>query len=131
VPLIRNLSFAGVKRLSSRGAGIFGAGPRKSALEQTLYSCSGRKEFTRCERAGTDAGPAQLRTWRWAALGLGKVRNFGTRRACWMNRKAQQQEAKTMTYMMTKPCPVCRQQLTKRRPTDTVHCSCGKHVWQG
>jgi hypothetical protein len=23
-----------------------------------------------------------------------------------------------MTYVMTKPCPVCKQQLTKRRPTD-------------
>jgi hypothetical protein len=36
-----------------------------------------------------------------------------------------------MTYVMTKPCPVCRQQLTKQRPTDTVPCPCGKHVWQG
>ena len=36
-----------------------------------------------------------------------------------------------MTYVMTKPCPVCKQQLTKRQPTDTVHCPCGKHVWQG
>jgi hypothetical protein len=36
-----------------------------------------------------------------------------------------------MTYVMTKPCPVCKQQLTKRHPTDTVRCTCGKHVWQG
>jgi len=36
-----------------------------------------------------------------------------------------------MTYVMTKPCPVCKQQLTKRRPTDTVLCTCGNHVWQG
>src|SRR5215469_14541436 len=36
-----------------------------------------------------------------------------------------------MTYVMTKPCPVCRQQLVKPRPTDTVRCTCGKHVWQG
>jgi hypothetical protein len=36
-----------------------------------------------------------------------------------------------MTYVMTKPCPVCKQQLIKQRPTDTVPCSCGKHIWQG
>jgi hypothetical protein len=24
-----------------------------------------------------------------------------------------------------------KQQLTKRQPTDTVHCTCGKYVWQG
>ena len=40
-------------------------------------------------------------------------------------------ENKVMTYMMTKPCPVCKQQLTKKVPTDTVQCACGKHVWQG
>ncbi len=39
--------------------------------------------------------------------------------------------AKIMTYVMTKPCPVCKQQLTKQRPTDTVPCTCGHHVWQG
>jgi len=38
---------------------------------------------------------------------------------------------KIMTYVMTKPCPVCKQQLTKRVPTDTVQCACGKHAWQG
>jgi hypothetical protein len=36
-----------------------------------------------------------------------------------------------MTYIMTKPCPVCKQQLTKQHPTDTVPCTCGKHIWQG
>jgi hypothetical protein len=36
-----------------------------------------------------------------------------------------------MTYVMIKPCPVCKQQLTKKAPTDTVQCPCGKHVWQG
>jgi hypothetical protein len=40
-------------------------------------------------------------------------------------------EARLMTYVMTKPCPVCRQQLTKQRPTDTVPCTCGKYVWPG
>ena len=40
-------------------------------------------------------------------------------------------ENKVMTYVMTKPCPVCKQQLTKKVPTDTVQCACGKHVWQG
>ena len=39
--------------------------------------------------------------------------------------------ANSMIYVITKPCPVCKQQLTKQRPTDTVHCPCGKHVWQG
>ena len=36
-----------------------------------------------------------------------------------------------MTYIMTKPCPICAQQLIKQKPTDTVPCSCGKHVWLG
>jgi hypothetical protein len=38
---------------------------------------------------------------------------------------------KTMTYVMTKPCPICKKQLTKQHPTETVTCSCGNHVWQG
>jgi len=36
-----------------------------------------------------------------------------------------------MTFVMTKPCPICRKQLTKQQPTETVACNCGKHVWQG
>lgn len=40
-------------------------------------------------------------------------------------------EGGIMTYVMTKPCPVCKQQLTKKAPTDTVQCACGKHVWEG
>ena len=36
-----------------------------------------------------------------------------------------------MTYIMTKPCPIRTQQLTKQKPTDTVRCVYGKHVWQG
>ena len=36
-----------------------------------------------------------------------------------------------MTYVIIKPCPACKQQLTKKAPTDTVQCPCGKHVWQG
>ncbi len=36
-----------------------------------------------------------------------------------------------MTYVMTKPCPICSRQLTKDKPTDTVQCPCGKHTWQG
>ncbi len=27
-----------------------------------------------------------------------------------------------MTYVMTKPCPICAQQLIKQKPTDTVPC---------
>jgi hypothetical protein len=40
-------------------------------------------------------------------------------------------EDKVVTYVMTKPCPVCKCQLTKKVPTDTVPCACGQHVWQG
>jgi len=36
-----------------------------------------------------------------------------------------------MTYIMTKFCPICRLQLTKQKPTDTVRYTCGKHIWQG
>jgi hypothetical protein len=36
-----------------------------------------------------------------------------------------------MMYAMTKPCPICKQQLTKQKPTDSVPCTCGHHVWQG
>lgn len=36
-----------------------------------------------------------------------------------------------MTYVMTKPCPICSRQLIKDKPTDTVQCPCGKHTWQG
>ena len=28
-----------------------------------------------------------------------------------------------MIYMMTKPCPICKQQLTKQKPTETVRAS--------
>jgi|HubBroStandDraft_6_1064221.scaffolds.fasta_scaffold02083_2 hypothetical protein len=35
-----------------------------------------------------------------------------------------------MVYTMTKPCPICKQQLTKQKPTETVVCICGQHVWQ-
>jgi len=34
-----------------------------------------------------------------------------------------------MIYAMTKPCPICKQQLTKQKPTETVPCVCGQHVW--
>jgi hypothetical protein len=27
--------------------------------------------------------------------------------------------------------PICKQQLTKQKPTETVACTCGQHVWQG
>jgi hypothetical protein len=40
-------------------------------------------------------------------------------------------ENKVTTYVMTKPCPVRKQQLTKKVPTDTVRCACGQHIWQG
>jgi hypothetical protein len=36
-----------------------------------------------------------------------------------------------MTYVMTKPCPICRKQMTKQQPTETLACVCGNHVWQG
>jgi hypothetical protein len=40
-------------------------------------------------------------------------------------------ERRKVCDVMTKPCPVCKQQLTKKAPTETVQCACGKHVWQG
>lgn len=33
-----------------------------------------------------------------------------------------------MTYVMTKPCPICKTQLTKQQPTETVTCCCGRHI---
>jgi hypothetical protein len=30
-----------------------------------------------------------------------------------------------MTYTMTEPCPICKQRLTKQKPTETVPCMCG------
>jgi len=36
-----------------------------------------------------------------------------------------------MTYTMTKLCPICKPQLTMQKPTETVPCMCGQHVWQG
>ena len=36
-----------------------------------------------------------------------------------------------MTYVMTKPCPICTRQLIKQEPTDSVNCTCGKCVWPG
>jgi hypothetical protein len=56
----------------------------------------------------------------------------GTQRAPVLGQGAlARRENKVMTYVMTKPCPVCKQQLTKKVPTDTVQCACGQHVWQG
>ena len=28
-------------------------------------------------------------------------------------------------------CPVCRQPMQKKNPTETIPCSCGKYVWKG
>jgi hypothetical protein len=33
--------------------------------------------------------------------------------------------------MWRRNCPVCRQPLEKKLPTETVPCSCGKFVWKG
>lgn len=41
------------------------------------------------------------------------------------------EEREIMTYVMTKACPICKRQLTKKMPAETVQCSCGKHIWQG
>jgi hypothetical protein len=59
-----------------------------------------------------------------AALLARNVHGFG-------QASVARRENKVMTYVMTKPCPVCKRQLTKKVPTDTVRCACGKHVWQG
>lgn len=37
----------------------------------------------------------------------------------------------TKDTVMTKPCPICKRQLVKKEPTDTVRRVCGNHVWQG
>jgi len=57
----------------------------------------------------------------------------GTRRARYLGATAPagKEAGVMMTYVMTKPCPICKQQLTKKVPTDTVQCACGKHIWQG
>jgi hypothetical protein len=31
--------------------------------------------------------------------------------------------------MWRRNCPVCRQPLEKKLPTETIPCSCGKYVW--
>lgn len=33
--------------------------------------------------------------------------------------------------MWRRNCPVCRKQLEKKLPTETVPCTCGKFVWKG
>jgi len=46
--------------------------------------------------------------WHWAALGASSVGHFGVPRALQLNPVALASwEPKTMTYVMTKPCPVC------------------------
>jgi len=44
---------------------------------------------------------------------------------------AGQSEEKTGMYMWQKQCPVCRQPMQKKHPTETVPCTCGKYVWKG
>ena len=38
---------------------------------------------------------------------------------------------KTGMNMWRRNCPICRQQLEKKHPTETVPCCCGKYVWKG
>jgi hypothetical protein len=38
------------------------------------------------------------------------------------------QKGGIMTYVMAKPCLVCEHHLTKKAPTDSAECGCGKHV---
>jgi hypothetical protein len=40
-------------------------------------------------------------------------------------------EEKMAIDMWQKKCPVCRQQMEKKLPTETVSCPCGKYVWKG
>ena len=40
-------------------------------------------------------------------------------------------EEKMVINMWQKKCPVCRQQMEKKLPTETVSCPCGKYVWKG
>jgi hypothetical protein len=60
-----------------------------------------------------------------------KIQKIRVRNVLDTRKRRHQSGSQIMTYVMTKPCPVCKQQLTKQRPTDTVQCTCGKHVWQG
>jgi hypothetical protein len=33
--------------------------------------------------------------------------------------------------MWQKNCPVCKNPMAKKLPTETVPCPCGKYVWKG
>jgi hypothetical protein len=36
-----------------------------------------------------------------------------------------------MTYVMTKPYRICKKQLTKQEPPNTVYCTCENYIWPG
>jgi len=40
-------------------------------------------------------------------------------------------EEKMGIEMWQKKCPVCRQPMEKKHPTETIACPCGKYVWKG
>src|SRR3989442_5406046 len=63
--------------------------------------------------AGTD------RSW---ATGRQSLKFSGRRRAWYLTGDLASVRGKIMTYVMTKPCPICKRQLTKQGPTDTVNC---------
>src|SRR5258708_2182706 len=46
---------------------------------------------------------------------------------CWWAQSVE----KTGIDMWQKKCPVCRQPMEKKLPTETVPCTCGKYVWKG
>jgi hypothetical protein len=59
---------------------------------------------------------------------FGQTLEFALGRLFW--HQAQSEELMGM-YMWQKECPVCRQQLEKKLPTETIPCPCGKYIWKG
>ena len=66
-----------------------------------------------------------------AGLGGFDLALKGERHAPWVADIPVSRGVRLMIYTMTKPCPICKQQLTKQKPTESVPCLCGHHIWQG
>ena len=68
-------------------------------------------------------------------LAAGSFRLSDTRYVFWyakctLRKRPLVSEGTAMTYVMTTLSSLhCKQQLTKQKPTDTVRCACGRHVW--
>jgi len=95
--------------------------PSKSALRQILYRPAPAPVFTSLKTRNASAFRHVYSRKHLVCNVLGS----------WTAILRADRRREIMTYVMTKPCPICKQQLTKKIPTQTVQCSCGKHVWQG